>query len=62
MKTNRVASKHWVWLGCAVVAAAAWVLVEVFAEGRHVEAVLGFVAGLVVPGSPLGGLVRRGAS
>lgn len=55
-----VAGKHWFWLGSIALAAAAWVLVEVFAEGRHVEAIIGLIVGLVVPGSPLGGIARRG--
>lgn len=60
MKKNPIAPKHVIW-GLALVATlAAVVLLSIFAAGDHVEAVLAFAAGLLIPGSPLGGVTRSG--
>lgn len=58
MKKEPLAAKHVVWSVVLVATLAATVLLSVFAEGAHVEAVLAFAGGLLIPGSPLGGVVR----
>lgn len=54
-----LAAKHIIWLVLAVATLAAIVLLSIFAEGAHVEAVIAFAVGLLVPGSPVAGVTRR---
>lgn len=47
-------NKYTLWAVVFVATLAAVVLLSIFAEGEHIEAVLAFAGGLLVPGSPLG--------
>lgn len=60
MKKQPIATKHIVWTVALVATLAAVVLLSIFAGGDYVEAVLAFAAGLLIPGSPLGGVTRSG--
>jgi hypothetical protein len=59
-RKSPIAGKHHLWAGAFGVSLACIVLLEVFAEGRSVDVVVGFALGLLLPGSPLGGIARRG--
>lgn len=56
-----IAAKHYVWGAVACATLIAVVLLAIFADGAHVTEILAFVAGLLIPGSPLGGIARRAA-
>lgn len=59
MKRESWSPKHTMNLALVLGALASVVLLAVFAEGDHVEAVLAFVGGLLVPGSPLSAILGR---
>lgn len=59
MKRESWSPKHTMNLALVLGALASVVLLSVFAEGDHVEAVLAFVGGLLVPGSPLSAILGR---
>lgn len=59
MKREAWEPKHTINLVIALAAIAAVVLLTIYADGQHVEAVIAFVGGLLVPGSPLPTLLGR---
>lgn len=59
MKRETWEPKHTINLVLALAAITAVVVLSVFADGAHVEAVIGFVGGLLVPGSPLPTVLGR---
>lgn len=63
-KEEKLAPKHIVWMVVAGFTAAAVTLIAIFGDANAqawVKDLLIFGAGLAIPGSPLGGLVRRAA-
>ena len=59
MKREPWQPKHTLNLAVFTLALVAVVLLEIFAHGQHIDAVLGFAAGLLVPGSPLAALTGK---
>jgi len=59
MKRETWEPKHTINLVLALAALTAVVLLTIFADGQYVLAVLAFVGGLLVPGSPIPALVGK---
>ena len=60
MRRENWEPKHTLNAVIVIAALAAIVLLSIYSDGSHVDAVVGFVSGLLVPGSPIPALFGGG--